>query len=168
MLVRPESNSRPSVWQPDVQLTEPPVRGLVSPGQNNKLATNWMGMFVVLHFGRSENNDPLWKWQAMGTNQLNLSEFPLPQVQKILFSRLLLNLAPRVLSLDPYNEVKDDHKNFDFCRTWRRPEWNRVLVESPTIRLTWLISLMASSSAFSTSSKNVKMLLRTRRSYGVE
>lgn len=72
----------------------------------------------------------------MGTNQLNLSEFLLPLVQKILFNRLLLNLTPRVLSLDLYNEVKDNRENLDFCRTRRRPEWNRVLVESPTIRQT--------------------------------
>ena len=30
VLVRPESNSRPPAWQPDVQPTEPPVRGLQS------------------------------------------------------------------------------------------------------------------------------------------
>ena len=32
VLVRPESNSRPPAWQPDAQLTEPPVRGDSTPG----------------------------------------------------------------------------------------------------------------------------------------
>ena len=49
----------------------------------------------------------------MGTNQLNLSAFLLPLVQKILFNRLLLNLTPRVLSLDLYNEVKDNRENLE-------------------------------------------------------
>ena len=31
MLVRPESNSRPPVWQCDAQLSEPPVRGHKAP-----------------------------------------------------------------------------------------------------------------------------------------